>query len=98
MEREAYQELVFIKKIIYSFINFDRTNEERDVWVNHILVREVSDDFKPSLETPYSHEHYRVGFESFNKKKLDFIDSFKWTGTVKDNWNWHTYYRNYDII
>ncbi len=73
-----------------SFLNYDRSKEEHDVWVNHIQAAHNANDW--GLINKYDPRNNYVKAKNQAIKaalsvESDLFSSYKWTGKPSDDWN-----------
>jgi hypothetical protein len=90
MELCSNQKLVIINFTQFSFLNIDRSKEEHDVWINHILAAHNEADW--GLYNIYTQnennmmKEFKKSLKSINPNP-SFVQSYKWTGKPSDDWN-----------
>ena len=77
-------------------MNYDHSQQEYDVWANHILSRESQENYGlptaiDKMEMPQEHLPTLLNGLTAGHIKPDIISSFKWTGKIADQWNTKVY-------
>ncbi len=70
-------------------MNIDRSKEEHDVWVNHIMAAHNEADWgmykitqqESNYIKDFKKSYYNIDYNP------DYVSSHKWTGKVSDDWN-----------
>ena len=73
-------------------INYNRRNEEDDVWLNQVLFRDSAEKWGMSDVKEKTDENLPQLLENTTKVKPSFYESFKWSGKPTEQWNQYIYY------
>ena len=76
-------------RIFFSFLNIDKSKEEHDVWVNHIMAAHNSADWGFYDITQHDSNYLKDFKKSYYNIDINpsYVNSFKWTGKITDDWN-----------
>ncbi len=86
--------------IYISILNYDRSEEERDVWSNQVTSRET--EIKYGMDDPLLSDVEQGSLPSALAKtryvKPSFYESFKWAGKPNEQWNHFFYHGFYNSL